>query len=184
MRKLLVFNFTTLNGYFEGPGGDLSWHSHGEEEGKFAAESVGAGGVLLFGRITFEHMASFWPTPQAKQQMPAVAEGMNKAEKIVFSRTLKQTDWENTRIISGDLVSSVRELKQSPGNDMCILGSGSIVTQLSDARLIDVYQVMVDPVALGAGTPMFRGMKKQLDLKLMSTRAFKSGVILLSYQPK
>ncbi len=184
MRKLLVFNFTTLNGYFEGPDGDLGWHSHGEEEGKYAAESVGAGGVLLFGRITFEHMASFWPTPQAKQQMPAVAEGMNKAEKIVFSRTLKKTDWENTRIINRDLVSSVRELKQSPGNDMCILGSGSIITQLSDARLIDVYQLMIDPVALGAGTPMFKGMKNKLDLKLMSTRTFKSGVILLSYQLK
>ena len=183
MRKLLIFNFTTLNGYFEGPGGDLSWHRSGEEEGKYAAESVGAGGVLLFGRVTYEHMASFWPTPQAKQQMPAVAEGMNKAEKIVFSRTLKKSDWENTRIISGDLVSSVRELKQSPGNDMCILDSGSIVTQLSDARLIDVYQLMVDPVALGAGTPMFKGLGKKLDLRLMSTRTFNSGVILLSYQP-
>lgn len=183
MRKLLVFNFTTLNGYFEGPGGDLSWHTHGEEEGRYAAESVGKGGVLLFGRVTFEHMASYWPTPQARQQAPAVAEGMNKAEKIVFSRKLKKADWENTRIIDGDLVTAVRELKQSPGNDMCILGSGSIVTQLSDAGLIDVYQLMVDPVALGAGTPMFKGLRKKLDLRLMSTRTFKSGVILLSYQP-
>jgi dihydrofolate reductase len=183
MRKLVIFNFTTLNGYFAGPGGDLSWHRHGEEESKFASESVGQGGVLLFGRITFEHMVSYWPTPQAMQQMPAVAEGMNKAEKIVFSRTMKKTDWQNTRIISEDVVDAVRQLKQMPGKDMCVLGSGSIITQLADAGLIDQYQFMVDPVALGDGTPTFRGLPRKLDLKLISTRAFKSGVVLLSYQP-
>jgi dihydrofolate reductase len=183
MRKLVIFNFTTLNGYFEGLGGDLSWHRHGEEESKFASESVGQGGVLLFGRITYEHMASYWPTPQAMQQAPAVAEGMNKAEKIVFSRTLKKADWENTRIIGEDVAGAVRQLKQMPGKDMCLLGSGSILTQLADAGLIDEYQFMVDPVALGDGTPTFRGLRRKLDLKLISTRAFKSGVVLLSYQP-
>jgi len=183
MRKLVVFNFTTLNGYFEGPGGDISWHRHGEEESKFAAESAGQGGVLVFGRITYEHMASYWPTTQAMQQMPEVAKGMNKAEKIVFSRTLKKSDWENTRVINGDLINAVRELKGTPGKDMCILGSGSIITQLADAGLIDEYQFMVDPVALGAGTPTFKGLKKKLDLKLTTSRTFKSGVILLSYQP-
>src|SRR6185503_14067214 len=119
MRKLVVFNFLALNGYFEGPGGDLSWHRHGEEESKFASESVGQGGVLLFGRITYEHMAAFWPTPMALQQAPDVAKGMNEAEKIVFSRTLKTADWENTNIISGDLVKEVSRLKKVPGRDMC-----------------------------------------------------------------
>jgi len=183
MRKLVIFNFTTLNGYFEGPGGDLSWHRHGEEESKFAADSAGQGGILLFGRITYEHMAAWWPTPQALQQMPAVAEGMNKAEKIVFSRTLKRADWENTRIIGGDIITAVKQLKQTPGKDMCVLGSGSIITQFADAGLIDEYQFMVDPVALGNGTPTFKGLKNKLDLKLVSTKTFKSGVILLSYQP-
>ena len=183
MRKLVVFNFLTLNGYFEGPDGDLSWHRHGEEEGKYASESVGQGGVLLFGRITYEHMAAFWPTPMAMQQMPAVAKGMNNAEKIVFSRTLKTADWENTNIISGDLIKEVDRLKKVPGKDMCLLGSGSILTQLADAGLIDEYQFMVDPVALGSGTPAFKGLKKKLDLKLVSTRKFSSGVLLLNYQP-
>jgi len=183
MRKLVVFNFLTLNGYFEGPGGDLSWHRHGEEESKFASESVGQGGVLLFGRITYEHMAAFWPTPMAMQQMPAVAEGMNKAEKIVFSRTLRTADWKNTNIISGDLIKEVTKLKKTPGKDMCLLGSGSILTQLADAGLIDEYQFMIDPVALGSGTPAFKGLKKNLDLQLVSTRKFSSGVLLLNYQP-
>lgn len=183
MRKLVVFNFLTLNGYFEGPGGDLSWHRHGEEESQFAAESAGQGSVLLFGRTTYEHMAAFWPTSMAMQQMPAVAKGMNEAEKIVFSRTLKTADWENTNIISGDLTKEVSRLKKVQGKDMCLLGSGSILTQLADAGLIDEYQFMVDPVALGGGTPAFKGLKKKLELRLVSTRKFSSGVILLNYQP-
>jgi len=183
MRKLVVFNFLTLNGYFEGPGGDLSWHRHGEEESQFASESAGKSGVLLFGRITYEHMAAVWPTPMAMQQNPGVAEGMNKAEKIVFSRTLKTADWNNTRVINGDLVKEARRLKEAPGKDMCLLGSGSILTQLADAGLIDEYQFMVDPVALGSGTPAFKGLKKKLDLRLVSTRKFSSGVMLLNYQP-
>ncbi|HVU55423.1 MAG TPA: dihydrofolate reductase family protein [Puia sp.] len=183
MRKLVVFNFLTLNGYFEGSGGDISWHRSGEEESKFAGESVGQGGILLFGRVTYEHMVAYWPTPMAMQQHPAVAKGMNKAEKIVFSRTLKQSDWENTTVIDGDLAKEVRRLKEMPGNDMCLLGSGSILTQLADAGLIDEYQFMVDPVALGAGTPAFKGLKKKLDLQLVSHRVFQSGIILLNYRP-
>jgi dihydrofolate reductase len=183
MRNLSVFNFLTLNGYSQGPGGDLSWHRHGEEEGKFASESVGQGSVLLFGRITYQQMASYWPTPMAMQQNPSVAEGMNNAEKIVFSRTLKSADWENTNIINGDLVKEVRRLKNVPGKDMCLLGSGSILTQLAEAGLIDSYQFMVDPVALGSGTSVFNGLQKKLDLRLVSTQKFSSGVILLNYQP-
>jgi dihydrofolate reductase len=183
MRRLVIFNFTTLNGYFEGPGGDISWHKAGEEESKFASESVGQGGILLFGRITFEHMASYWPTSQALQQAPDVAKGMNDAEKIVFSRTLKKTDWQNTRVINEDATAAVKQLKQMPGKDMCVLGSGSIITQLADAGLIDQYQFMVDPVALGDGTPTFKGLSRKLDLRLVATRAFKSGIVLLTYQP-
>lgn len=183
MRKLVIFNFLTLNGYFEGPGGDLSWHRHGEEESKFASESMGHGAVLLFGRVTYGHMAGYWPTPMAMQQAPVVAEGMNKAEKIVFSRTMAKAEWENTRIIKANMTEEVKKLKTTPGKDLCLLGSGSILTQLAEAGLIDEYQFMVDPVALGSGTSAFSGLGKKLDLKLKSTRAFKSGVVLLSYQP-
>jgi len=108
---------------------------------------------------------------------------MNKAEKIVFSRTLTKADWENTRIIKEDITGAIKQLKQTPGKDLCLLGSGSILTQLADAGLIDTYQFMVDPVALGDGTPAFKGLTKKLDLKLTSTRTFKSGVVLLNYQP-
>ena len=183
MRKLGMFNFATLNGFFKGPGGDIGWHRHGAEENEYAAEGAGSGSVLLFGRVTYEMMAGYWPTPMAAKNDPAVAAGMNKSEKIVFSRTLKKAEWSNTKIIKGDLVEEVKKLKRGPGNDMTILGSGSIVTQLAEAGLIDSFQIMVDPVALGSGTPVFEGLKGVLSLNLTKTRAFKSGVVLLCYEP-
>jgi len=183
MRKLTAFNFLTLNGFFEGQKGDISWHRHGEEEGEFSSESLQSNNILLFGRVTYELMASYWPTPMAMQNMPAVAEGMNATEKIVFSRTLKKAEWNNTRVVNGNIVEEIRRIKKSPGHDMTILGSGSIVAQFADADLIDGYQIMIDPVALGDGTSIFKGLRRKLDLKLTGTRAFKSGVVLLSYEP-
>jgi dihydrofolate reductase len=128
-------------------------------------------------------MASYWPTPMAIKNDPVVAEGMNSAEKIVFSRTLKKAGWNNTRLIKDNIAEEIRSLKQQSGKDMTILGSGSIVTQFAQEGLIDEYQIMVDPVVLGLGTPLLGGIKQKLDLKLTGTRTFKSGVVLLCYQP-
>ena len=184
MRKISSYTFTTLNGFYKGPGNDVSWNKHGDpEEAEFAAENAQGGNTLLFGRVTYEMMAGFWPTDQAMQMMPGVAKGMNSAEKIVVSRTLKSVDWQPTTILSGDLIEEVRKLKQSSGNNITILGSGSIVAQLADAGLIDEFQVMVNPVAIGAGTPLFEGMSRQLDLQLVSSRVFKKGSVLLNYKP-
>lgn len=182
MGKLIAYNFTTLNGYFKGPDNDISWHRHGEEESGFASDNLEAKATLLFGRVTYEMMADFWPTPMAIENMPEVAKGMNEAEKIVFSTTLESADWTNTTLIKDDLVESVRKLKAIPGKVMTILGSGSIIAQLAEARLIDEYQFMIDPVAIGEGTPSFQGLTRKLDLKLIDHRVFKSGVVLLSYE--
>jgi len=181
-RKLSVFNFVTLNGYFEGPKHDISWHRHGEEENQFAAENLKFESVLLFGRITYEMMAGYWPTPMAIKNDPKVAKGMNNAEKIVFSRKLEKAEWNNTRLVKDNIVEEVRKMKALPGKDMTLLGSGSIASQFADAGLIDKYQIMVDPVALGDGTAIFKNIKRKLDLKLTMTRAFKSGVVLLCYE--
>ncbi|HEY4198859.1 MAG TPA: dihydrofolate reductase family protein [Mucilaginibacter sp.] len=183
MSKLVVFNFTTLNGFFQGPNGDISWHRHGGEEREYGVEGLKSGSTLLFGRVTYQHMASFWPTPEALKNAPAMAAGMNKADKIVFSRTLKKADWNNTRLVKDNMLEEIRKLKQTPGKGLTVLGSGSIITQLADAGLIDEYQLMVDPVMLGEGTPILKGLHHQLDLKLIMTKTFKSGVILLCYQP-
>lgn len=182
MGKLSSFQFITLNGFYKGPDNDISWHRHGGEESAFAEEGAQSNSTLLFGRITYEMMASFWPTPEAQQSMPVVAEGMNKSEKIVFSRTLKTATWNNTRIVKDNIEAEVKRLKES-GKSMTILGSGSILTQLANSGLIDEYQVMIDPVALGSGTPLFKGLQHQLDLQLINSRVFKSGVVLLSYLP-
>ncbi|CAG0953247.1 partial dihydrofolate reductase, partial [Anaerolineae bacterium] len=120
---------------------------------------------------------------EALKDSPVVAEGMNKADKIVFSRTLNKVEWNNTRLVKDKMVEEIRKLKQMPGKDMTVLGSGSIVTQFAEQGLIDEYQIMIDPVAIGAGTPIFKGIKHKLDLKLVTTRTFRSGVVLLCYQP-
>jgi dihydrofolate reductase len=183
MRKLTAYNFLTLNGFFKGPNEDTGWHTHGEEEAKYSEEAVGQANVLLFGRKTYEMMASFWPTPQAKELFPKVAEGMNRAEKIVFSTSPFEPEWENTQVISGDIVEKIREIKKSPGRDMTILGSGTIINLFTDHGLIDEYQFMIDPVAIPDGTPVFKNIKQKLNLRLTDSRIFKSGVILLNYQP-
>lgn len=182
MGRLTSFTFISLDGYYKAPGEDISWHRHGAEEGQFSADSLQSGNTLLFGRRTYELMAAFWPTPTALEQMPVVANGMNRAEKIVFSRTLSEAGWNNTRVVSEGLEEEVRRLKAA-GRNLTLLGSGSILAQLARARLVDEYSVMVDPVALGAGTPLFEGLDQKLDLELTGSRVFSSGVVLLTYRP-
>jgi dihydrofolate reductase len=183
MRKLSVFNFITLNGYFEGLNSDIGWHRHGAEENEFSIEALKSGNILLFGRKTYEVMANYWSTPEAVKNLPAVAEGMNKSEKIVFSRTLKEVKWNNSRLMKENITEEIMKMKQTPGKDLAVLGSGSILTQFAEKGLIDEYQFMVDPVVLGGGTTLFNGIGHKLDLKLASARTFKSGVVLLCYQP-
>lgn len=183
MGKLVVFDFISLNGFFKGPDGDLSW-AHGDEESDaFAIESNKEGGMLLFGRVTYEMMAGFWPTSYAHELNASLADGMNRAEKVVFSRTLVKADWNNTRVVKDDMVEEIKMLKQIRGKDMAILGSGSIVNQLAEEGLIDEYQIMIHPIVLGGGTPILNGIKRKLNLKLVSSRVFKSGKVLLCYEP-
>ncbi len=186
MRKLIVFNQVTLDGYFAGAGGDIRWahkDTSDAEWNAFVAENAGSGGTLLFGRITYELMASYWPTPHAAQNDPIVAERINRSPKIVFSKTLDKASWNNTRLVQGDLAAEIRRLKQEPGPGMAILGSGSIVAPLAEAGLIDEFQLVVNPVVLGAGRTMFEGIKTKLSLKLTATRTFGNGNVLLCYQP-
>ncbi len=185
MRKLVVFNHVTLDGYFVGVNGDFSWAHIGNDDPEysaFVAENASGGGQLLFGRITYELMASYWPTPLADQHDPVVAAGMNTMSKVVFSRTLEKASWNNTKLVKGDIVSKIRKMKDEPGPDMVILGSGSIVSQLAPEHLIDAYQMMLDPVALGKGRTMFEGVRENVTLKLTKTRSFRNGKVLLCYE--
>ncbi len=178
-----MFNLVSLDGYFAGPGGDISWHRVDDEFQELAQTVANAGDMLLFGRVTYELMARFWPTAEAIKDDPVVAHGMNRAEKIVFSRTLARVDWNNTRLVQGDLLTEVRRLKAEAGKDLTILGSGSIVAQLAPEGLIDEYRILVNPVVLGAGRTLFAGVKGPISLTLTRTRTFGNGNVLLVYEP-
>jgi dihydrofolate reductase len=183
MPRVLVFNQVSLDGYFTDRNGDMSWaHKDDPEWTAFASENAKGGGTLLFGRKTYEMMANFWPTKAAMEQMPAVAKGMNDMQKVVFSRTLDKAAWKNTKLVKGDLVAEVRKMKKAPGTDMVILGSGTIVSQLTQAGLIDEYQLVVDPVVLGEGRTLFEGVKDKLNLKRTNARTFGNGNVVLTYQ--
>lgn len=183
MSKVIVFNFISLDGYFKGRNGDIGWHRHGRQEEEYGLEQMKKGSILLYGRITYEMMAGYWQSAEAKANSRDMADEMNKAEKIAFSRTLASATWNNTRIIKDNITDTTRRMKQEQDKDMAILGSGSIVTQFAEQGLIDEFQIMVDPVALGNGTPIFNGIKKNLNLQLVESRTFDSGVVLLRYQP-
>jgi len=181
---LTVFNTISLDGYFTGENNDLSW-AHGDpadaEWNEFVSGNAqGDGGALLFGRVTYDMMAGWWPTPQAKQMMPAVAEGMNRMPKYVFSRTLKDPTWANTTVLNGDIAEETRKLKEKNHNGIVILGSGSIVAQLTQHRLIDVYQFVIKPIVLGKGRTMFEGVQERLGLERTDVRVFKNGNVVIS----
>ena len=184
MRKLSVFNSVSIDGYFTDAHGDMSWaHRQDPEWEAFASENASGGGILLFGRITYELMASYWPTPAALEALPVVAAQMNALPKVVFSRTLPEASWENTELVTSDIEGAVRAMKQEPGPDMVIMGSGTIVAQLTQARLIDGYQIVVTPIVLGSGRTMFDGVREQVDLRLTSSRVFENGNVVLWYEP-
>jgi dihydrofolate reductase len=184
MRNLIVFNSVSLDGYFAGVNGDISWaHTQDAEFQKFVEGNASGEGELLFGRVTYDLMASYWPTPLALKNDPVVAKGMNSLPKVVFSRTMDKASWNNTKVVKADVPAAVRKMKKEPGDTMVIMGSGSIVAQLAQEGLIDEYQLVVVPVALGKGRTMFDGMKEKLSLKLKSSRTFKNGNVFLRYEP-
>jgi dihydrofolate reductase len=183
MRKLGVFNLVTLDGYFAGEGGDISWHNVDEEFQELARKNSTSGSTLLFGRVTYELMAAYWPSPEGDKDDPVVARGMNASPKVVFSRTLKKAAWQNTRLVKGDMLAEVRRLKRGSGKPLTVLGSGTIVAQLAEAGLVDEYQLMLVPVALGRGRTLFEGVKRRLAFDLVSTRRFSNGNLLLVYKP-
>ncbi|HVH42221.1 MAG TPA: dihydrofolate reductase family protein [Labilithrix sp.] len=186
MRRLTAFNQVSLDGYFVDDSGDMSWAHEAaadEEWNAFVAGNASGGGALLFGRITYEMMASYWPTPAAMKDNRVVAEGMNNLPKVVFSRTLRDVSWKNTTLSKGDLCDEVRRLKKEPGQDMTILGSGTIVSQLAQARLIDQLDLVVRPIVLGKGRTLFEGAEERLHFKLTNTRSFRNGNVVLTYEP-
>ncbi len=183
MRKLFAFNMVTLDGFFEGPDRDINWHRVDDEFNQFAVEQLSTVDAILFGRVTYELMASYWPTPAATTDDPIVADLMNRLPKIVFSRTLEYSGWNNTRLIKDHIAEEITTLKQLPGKELALFGSANLLSTLIRMDLVDEHRIIVNPVVLGRGTPLFQGIEEPLGLILQTTKVFASGNVLLTYRP-
>jgi dihydrofolate reductase len=183
LTKIFAFIMTTLDGYYEGPNEEFDFWVVDEEFNGFAVQQLDEVDTLLFGRVTYEGMAAYWPTPAGEEDDPRVAARMNGLAKIVISQTLDKAEWANTRLIKDDVADELTKLKQESGKDIAILGSSDLTVSLLEMGLVDEVRIMVNPVVLGAGKSVFRTAPERISLKLLKSRPFDSGNVLLYYQP-
>jgi len=175
-----MWNLVTLDGFFEGrKSWDIDWHDSvwGEELERFSAEQAKSIGMLLFGRVTYQGMASFW-----QKEKGEIADFMNRVPKVVFSKTMEKAEWNNSRLVKGSAEEEVAKLKGQPGKDLFIFGSADLSASLTRKGLIDEYRLCLAPVVLGGGNPLFKESPERLKLKLAETRSLKSGGVILYYQ--
>jgi class 3 adenylate cyclase len=188
MRKLIVSEFITLDGVIEAPGheehrdGKNAWALQGasDDQQRFKLEELFAAEALLLGRVTYQIFAAFWPSAPGDQGW---ADRMNGMPKYVVSATLSEARWNNSTLIRGNVPEEVLKLKEQPGKPILIHGSADLVNSLMKHDLIDEYRLMVFPVVLGSGKRLFRDESDIAHLRLVGTRTFSSGVVVLTYQP-
>jgi dihydrofolate reductase len=180
VRKIFVFTNVSLDGYFEGPGHDISGFKNDFEA--FSGDQSQEVDTLLFGRKTYD-MMKFWSTPQAQAMAPQIAKFMNEKAKVVASHESFEPGWSNVTVISTDVAGAVKTLKEQPGKTIAMFGSNNLCVNLLQAGLIDELQIMVNPVVFGEGTSLFAGLPKKAELTLTETRQFKNGTVLLTYAP-
>jgi dihydrofolate reductase len=184
MRKIIVSNYITLDNYYAGPNGEIDWFVWNKETELYSIELSKSIDTILFGRITYDMMASYWPAAKAPDESPIISEYMNTTAKIVFSKTMKTADWNNTTVINEINRADILTLKQQPGKDIVIYGSGTIFSALMQLELIDDYRFFINPVILGKGKPQFHDINDKIKLKLVETKRFTTGVVLVHYQPE
>ena len=187
MRKIITTTWVTLDGFIAGPNGEMDWVIVDDEMGTYEDDIVSAADTLLLGRVTYQSFAGSWPhvpdNPNASEGEKQYARKLNAMRKIVFSKTLPTAEWNNSSLMKEVLPEEITKLKQEPGRDMLIYGSASIVRTLTNLGLIDEYQVLVHPVVLGGGKPLFQDIRDRRKLQLVKTKTFPSGVVGLYYQP-
>lgn len=178
MRKLVMWNMSTVDGFFEsGPNG-LEWFVVDDDLLAYIEESKQEVGGYVYGRRTYEMMAGYWPGAT-----DSFAEFMNAVPKFVASRTLSSVGWNNSRLIEGDAVEGIRSLKAEDGKDLFVCGSADLSKTLMEHGLFDEYRIGVNPLLLGSGTPLFQGGGGHMNLRLVDTRQLASGVVILTYVP-
>ena len=187
MRKVIVFNLVSLDGFFAGVDGNIDWHVVDAEFNKFAVEQTKTFGTIIFGRTTYQLFEDYWPIaltdPKTSSGDRKIAQIIDDIGKIVYSTTLKKVGWRNSRLFKKVNPDEIKKLKRKKGKDMVIFGSGTIVQAFTDLGLIDEYRLLVNPVILGRGKPLFKNLNDKLKLKLLKTKIFRSGNVLLCYLP-
>lgn len=188
MRKLIVSMNVTLDGFMAGPECELDWHFNrwNNEMAELASRQLSQADTIMLGAITYRAMASYWPMQSSnmsysRNDIP-FADMMNSYTKIVFSDSIKQSYWNNSIILKGEMINQVKKLKDGQGKDMIIYGSGKMIASLQPYDLIDEYHLWIHPVILGKGKPLFRDPDHSLTLELYKTHTFKTGVIVLFYR--
>lgn len=184
MRKIILFNMMTLDGFFEGDNQTIDWHNVDADFNDFSNEQINSVDAILFGRKTYELMESYWTSPEAISNDPVIANQMNSKSKIVFSKTMKKAEWNNTLLINDNIHSEMEKLKNQDEKDLIIFGSANLASIFIQHDLIDEYRIVVNPIILGQGNPLFIKTLAPLKLKLIKTRTFNSGNVLLYYEPK
>ena len=188
MRKLVLFLHASLDSFVEGPNGnmDIGWVSYDADLEKHAKEILSTADTVIWGRGTYQMMYDYWPTvaedPSASQHERDHAEWIEKTAKVVFSTTLENVEWNNSKLVKDNIEEEIKNLKQQPGKDMVILGSPRFAHYLMQLDLIDEYKITVSPVLIGSGLPLFQGLKEKVNLKLIENKTFDSGAIGLVYQ--
>ena len=198
MRRIVIFDRVSADGYFTSTDGNLDWAVPDDEADKAGAAAIPGFDTILFGRRTYEMFESFWPhaldesptSPDphsAGRRSPAIramAVWLNDATKLVFSRSLKEVKWKSSRLVHELDPREIDAMKRQPGKDMIIFGSGSIVSQLTQHGLIDEYQFVVNPILLGSGRPLISGASSRVTLDLQEAKKYSSGNIMLRYTRK
>lgn len=184
MRKIIVSMNVTLDGFMAGTDGELDWHFPlwNDEMSVYFCDQLGKTDTILLGRVSYECMARYYPDKTFNGLELEYADMMNNHNKVVFSQTLEEASWHNTRLVKENIGEEVKKMKRSPGKDMIIYGSSSIVKSFIRDGLVDELQIWVHPVFIQQGVPMFRDMEENIHLELVRTRSFSSGVVMLGYR--
>lgn len=178
MRTIFAFEMITLDGFYAGPNDEFDWPNVDAEFFDWSLHQLDESDTIVFGRTTYQGMASYWPTAPADDP---TAQRMNAYPKVVVSRTLQKADWNNSRIVRS--IDDIAVLKRQPGKDIAVFGSFDLTVSLIEAGLLDEIRVIVNPIVLGAGKSLFTSTSKRIGLTLRDTRRFESGNVLLTYTP-
>lgn len=179
MRKLFWQMMVTLDGFAEGPAGELDWHVVDGEFDAYVIEMLSSIDAILLGRVTYQMFESYWPTALNPE-----AALMNALPKLVFSKTLRQARWQHSALLNAVVPAEIEKMKTQPGKDLALFGSANLAATLMRLGLIDEVRILVNPVVLGGGKPMFSACTARQPFKLLKSRTLRSGVVILNYQPQ